>query len=160
MGANWHRVVSELWEEVVSHYLFPFPCCPCWTMLRNLRPPESLMFVQSLLCYCRPGQCCEPAHINKAGPRTPLHGNDQDTGDTCTKPTSLPAEPGLGSNLSRSNFKPVAKPPCRRSSPVAATVPERTLARGFRLEWAQETRPVRLGDIFCPVETGLCFSVS
>lgn len=94
------------------------------------------MFVQQLLCYCKLGQCCEPAGVNKASPTTPLHRKEQ---DNYRKLASVPAGPAPGSKFSQSNIKPTSESPC------GAAVGSRVHAsRRLTLEWAQETRPVRL----------------
>lgn len=57
---------------------------------------------------------------------------------TYIKLASVPAGPGLGSKVSQSNIKPNSENPCGVDwSRVHAS-------RRVTLEWAQETRPVRL----------------
>lgn len=99
------------------------------------------MFVQQLLCYCKLGQSCEAARVNNAGPRTTASCQRREM----TKITETQADitPGLlvhirarSSETPQSNMKPTANSDLN------------------------EHKKPDLSDMFCPVETGLCFSVS
>lgn len=105
------------------------------------------MFVQQLLCYCKLGQSCEPAGVNNAGP--------------CIAASCRCGERTRDQRELHNEAAPLLPvwSFARLSQVFASGIPQSIPKPPADSDLNERKKP-DLSDMFCPVEIGLCFSLS